>query len=168
MIIRKHLQPNCAGVVVNRILHFHKATGVGLDDLIQHAYLLAEQANQTHNPHKSAFTSWLWRHLTHGLFWYCKSMNNAGADFNPDLLFNRHAEWCPRKALDWKDRLSALSPPAKTLVNLILNCPEKLGITGKEAPKTIRGKITRHLRLEVGWTHRDVLQVIRELKEMLQ
>jgi len=155
-------------VVINRIMHYHKATGVCLDDLIQHAYMLAEKADRTFDPTKAKFSTWLWRNLTHGLFWFCRKSLNSGANFDPGLLANHHVEFCPARACEWKDQIENLSEEAREAIRIVLEEPQKLRIKGHEPAKTIRGRLWRYLGKEMGLTEKDVWKVGREIKEMLQ
>lgn len=65
---------------------------------------------------------------------------------------------------DWEDKLSKMSPEARSICDMIIQCQAEYGsMNGRKA----RGKIRQVLR-ENNWTHKKIWSTFAELKNLFQ
>lgn len=156
---------------VERLIHeraWRFGKGKNMDDLISQSRLLYMIAVRSYKKGKgTTLFSWAYRIITQGLIRYLHRTDDPVEDF-PDERASTRGEFRPDLCVEFRDRLLSMSQEAKHVCWIILNGPaELLKLKGSEPPKTIRGKLVRHLKKK-GWKSKSIFETFDEIKTTLR
>jgi hypothetical protein len=137
-------------------------TGVDFVELFSHGLYIVAMAYNTHNPEKGRFIDHVFNRVKRELYKYAiresKIKDIDELDEAQCIDFNS-----PERVYAFRELINGLGPSAKTLVQVLFNCPEEIFTVCPDKPTKMRKLLVRKTQELYGGS---VLRWYRGLKEI--
>lgn len=162
------------GIIENRCQHWAAKTGLPLGELQELAKDNFSMVALAFDERKgTAFSTLLWIHLDNRFANHYRNTLRRGiqigADSTDAVLESEDnallaTNLTPFRLMEVRDELANVSMDARTILKIIFDAPEDLGITGSEKGHAIKGMLWNYLKTRMGWKHHRVYAAMTELK----
>lgn len=146
-----------------------RKTGVAVDELKGEARLWFMKAYES-CPASVPFKKWLGTVVRNGLISFVRKQDMLASDGQQEAFAeNASHRLTAHDTVAFHEDLDALSPGAKEIVSILLNCPAELAEElSRLSPNAVRGRLRQILQEQYGWSWRYILSAYREIREMLR
>jgi hypothetical protein len=164
---------------------FQRQYGGDFDDMMGEANLVYMKAYMTYNSSKAVFSTWLcnciWNKLLNNMIMKYREKNTTKGRRVKVLSYNYGYEESPEKFIfesitdtppNMTDILDMLQDDAKYIADLVLN-PEKASTVYSmycsefSCRKSLLDGITKHLKQDLNWSRKRILEAYTSLKKII-